>query len=508
MSVQEEEEANTTMEVEPTAVVEPGVVTEDAEVMDAEEEEDTQELEQLLEEALNAKNSGEVAQSINVLLKLLNGYPQATGIRGMQLKERAIYELTRSFLATQQYDSIVKFVTVSSSSSSPTDETSFMLSFTKAKTAKVTRQVLEIIVSSVTALNVQEKMIRNILAWTVTEKRHFLKQRVERILATVLYEQSKYNESLDIVNALLLELKKLDDKQLLVEAHLLESQIYFALQNITKAKSSLTACRTAANVIYVPPLLQADIDQMSGTIYTADGDYNTAYSYFLEAFEQLDQLHGSTDGSTTNTTAKQVLRYMILCRILDALRKALSTNSEDKKKNKQPGASNTIDLSSMISAKQMLKYSGPRDMEGMIAIGTAATKRDVHEFQKVMDLYKDELLSDVVIQHHLLQLHEQLLESNLLRILEPYSCVELTHIASLMKMPLEDIEKKLSQMILDHKLSGIINQGDGQLILYETDTNVHDGAAVMEKGLTIIQNMDSVVTSLFTKSQALRTMML
>ncbi|RYG64432.1 hypothetical protein EON64_13995 [archaeon] len=84
------------------------------------------------------------------------------------------------------------------------------------------------------------------------------------------------------MNSLLPELKKLDDKQMLTEVHLTEARIYHALENLPKAKASLTASRTAANAIYVIPLLQAEIDEMSGVLLCEEGDYNTAYSYFLE----------------------------------------------------------------------------------------------------------------------------------------------------------------------------------------------------------------------------------
>ena len=65
------------------------------------------------------------------------------------------------------------------------------------------------------------------------------------------------------------------------------------------------------------------------------------------------------------------------------------------------------------------------------------------------------------------------------------------------------VEKKLSQMILDGKLNGILDQGKGQLIVYEES----EKDLAMEKGLEVISNMDNVVTSLFTRSRALRTTM-
>jgi len=61
------------------------------------------------------------------------------------------------------------------------------------------------------------------------------------------------------------------------------------------------------------------------------------------------------------------------------------------------------------------------------------------------------------------------------------------------------VEKKLSQMILDKKLHGILDQGSSNIVIFDeqtTDTQYQDA-------LTIIQNMSKVVDTLFSKTKKL-----
>ena len=65
----------------------------------------------------------------------------------------------------------------------------------------------------------------------------------------------------------------------------------------------------------------------------------------------------------------------------------------------------------------------------------------------------------------------QMLESNLLKIITPYSCVELAHVATCINLPEVKVVHKLEQMILDHTLNGILDQGKGQLVIYDPGDN-------------------------------------
>ena len=94
-----------------------------------------------------------------------------------------------------------------------------------------------------------------IIAWCEKESRSFLKMRIENKLAELYFKLEKYNDSLEILKRLLYELKKKEDKLLLVEAQLIESKVFHALENLPKAKAALTSVKTTANAIYVVPLL-------------------------------------------------------------------------------------------------------------------------------------------------------------------------------------------------------------------------------------------------------------
>lgn len=150
------------------------------------------------------------------------------------------------------------------------------------------------------------------------------------VLITYLRRQLKtlqYKAALALIDTLLTELKRLDDKMILTEVHLLESRVYRGIGNLAKSKvphplgccphiihinlrsqAALTSARTTANSIYCPTQLQASLDLQSGVLHAEDKDYTTAYSYFFETFENLS--------SQDDPGALTALKYMLLCKVM------------------------------------------------------------------------------------------------------------------------------------------------------------------------------------------------
>jgi 26S proteasome regulatory subunit N6 len=123
---------------------------------------------------------------------------------------------------------------------------------------------------------VQIEVTRECIEWAISEKRTFMRLNLQTRLVSLYLESKKYHEALQLSASLLRELRRLDDKMVLVEVQLLESRVYYALRNIPKARASLTSARTAANGIYCPPILQAGLDMQSGILLAEDKDYKTA----------------------------------------------------------------------------------------------------------------------------------------------------------------------------------------------------------------------------------------
>ena len=108
------------------------------------------------------------------------------------------------------------------------------------------RQLLDLISEIPNTLDLQTTVIKSCIEWAITERRSFLRQNLQARLVAIYMQKQAYYDGLTLINSLLGELKRLDDKLMLVEVQLLESRVYHALGNQSKARAALTAARTSA----------------------------------------------------------------------------------------------------------------------------------------------------------------------------------------------------------------------------------------------------------------------
>ncbi|EJD53337.1 proteasome regulatory particle subunit [Auricularia subglabra TFB-10046 SS5] len=347
---------------------------------------------------------------------------------------------------------------------------SFMSSTAKAKTARLIRSLLDLFSGIPGSEQIQTDVILENIEWAKKEKRIFLKQSLETRLVALYLDSNSFKPALALVDSLLAELKRLDDKLILTEVHLLESRIYRGLGNMPKAKAALTSSRTAGNAIYCPPHLQAQLDLQSGVLHAEDKDYKTAYSYFFETFENMS--------SHDDPQALNSLKYMLLCKIMLNLPE---------------------DVTSLLSIKLALRYAQLREVESMRAVARAHQNRNLAEFEKALRDYRDELSSDPTIRSHLAALYDTLLEQNLLRIVEPYSVVEVAFVAQSVRQDRQRVEAKLSQMILDKVFHGVLDQGRGCLLVFDEP----DQDVAYESAIQMLEQVGKVVDSLYAKATKL-----
>merc|ERR1711953_993718 len=349
----------------------------------------------------------------------------------------------------------------------------FLRFMSKAKAAKLVRGLVDMFLEmerSDPRGDREVQLCKECIEWAKEERRTFLRQSLESRLVGLYFETERYQEAIALGSILLKELKKLDDKNLLVEVQLLESKTYNALGNLPKARAALTSARTTANSIYVPPKVQAQLDLQSGILHASEErDFKTAFSYFYEAFEQYD--------SVEDKNALIALKYMLMAKIM------LNTPEE---------------VQHIVSGKLALKYQGS-EIEAMKLVAQASKNRSLADFQITVDKYTRELKEDKIVERHLDSLYQTMLEQNLCRIIEPYSRVQVKYVSEKINLPEAEVEKKLSLMILDQKFQGILDQETRVLIVFEKK----ERDTAYDDVIDTISAMSKVVDRLYQAAQKL-----
>ncbi|CAB3403412.1 unnamed protein product [Caenorhabditis bovis] len=308
----------------------------------------------------------------------------------------------------------------------------------KARASKLIRELVECSLSIEQAKDEKIALLKHCIDWATENHREFLRRNLKARLARLYNDVREYTEALKLAHELGIELKKMEDRELLIELSLEESKSAFYLNNFTKAKCALVTAKTNANAAFVTPSLQASIDLQSGILYSADEkDFKTSFSYFYEAFEGYN-------GVNDKANAIRAVKYMILAKIM--------LNESDQ-------------IPALLATKEMASMKG-REIDAIRAMSDAFRIRCLKSFQEALRNYKSELVEDKVVAVHSHNLEKRMVEKEISRVIEPYSEIGLPYIARVIGMPVHIVEKAVARMILDKKLSGCIDQHVETVIIH------------------------------------------
>ncbi|KAE9553905.1 hypothetical protein FO519_002894 [Halicephalobus sp. NKZ332] len=415
----------------------------------------------LMEQVSSSHLSSEA--NIAGLMKYVHS-PLSDNEADIKKREESLLELGKILADTNQPEQLRAVIQ---------DARPFFISIGTAKAVKIIRNLVELCLRIPGGDgDVKVNLCNECIQWAEGQNRVYLRQILQARLIRLYNDLGRYAQATALAGELIRELKRLDDKDLIVEVQLENSKACYNLSSHSKARAALVSARTTANSMYIPPRMQAALDMQSGILHAGDDrDFKTAFSYFFESFEGFDSVSDQEE-------ALRSLKYMLLCQIM---------------------LGNYDEVKGLLMHKTAMKYTST-ELDAMVSISEAAKKRSMADFNAAFGRYRDELQCDSVIRKHFNSLSATMLEKDLCRLVEPYSQVQISHIAKVIGMEIEKVERKLSQMILDKKFSGCLHQGDGLLVVFEVPGPDH----TYELGVDTIHAMSEVLDALYARARAIR----
>ncbi|CDU85250.1 hypothetical protein YYC_02880 [Plasmodium yoelii 17X] len=551
---------------------------------------------------------------------------KVTNEKVMQINDKLIYLLCDYYINKKDIDNLINFTT--------SNENYFSV-LPQAKTAKLIRNIVEKISKKIRNISTLYLIFKKYMNWAYEKKRNFLRCRIEVKIIILFILKQKYKTALSLIERLLKEVKKVDDKALLLELYIVETKIYMLLKNSTKMKASLTFAKNIANTINTAIYINSEIDLLSGILYIYEKDYRSAYIYLYECYETLytyiynsqnntldflskkhndfysviihNIINTSTISSQNRTKSiSQISPFLlsfytfyeyydssnsllnvdemnllsnnvnliysdIICKISSSyqeldeekiycitnpielnyeLIKNLTIdnygnlleltssnvgNIRENNDNKNPififpennningnfglnlnienlklivplkymllckilEENNRKDINTILCENNKLNYIPNKEIQILLDISKCYENRTLDIFENVIKYNIFLINIDKVIYNYLKELYELLLEKNILKIIEAYSCIDLNYIGQKLNLDINKIISKLSEMILDKKLNGTLDQNAGILILYDDmpDTKMYQNV------LEIINNLTESVDILYQKAQ-------
>lgn len=231
----------------------------------------------------------------------------------------------------------------------------------------------------------------------------------------------------------------------LLEIYALEIQMYTQQKNNKKQKALYEQSLHVKSAI-PHPLIMGIIRECGGKMHLREGQFELAHTDFFEAFKNYDE-----SGSSRRTVC---LKYLVLANML-------------MKSDINP-----------FDSQEAKPYKGVPEIVAMTNLVVAYQNNDITEFERILKSNRQTIMEDPFIREHIEELLRNIRTQVLIKLIRPYTLIHLSYIGKALNIDTSEVEALVVQCLLDHSISGKIDQVAGVLTLRSLDQGAGRYAAL------------------------------
>jgi COP9 signalosome complex subunit 2 len=247
----------------------------------------------------------------------------------------------------------------------------------------------------------------------------------------------------------------------MLEIYALEIAMYGATKEKTKMKETYAKTQALSSAVQDPRIM-GGIHESGGKMLLEESKWQEAYDEFFAAFRHMQEAGDSR--------ARQNLKYVVLANML-----ALS--------NINP-----------FDSREAKVYQNDEEIKAMLGLRTAFEQFDIRTFQQLLSDPKSGIVNDPLINRYVSALLQNIRGEVLVRLIAPYKKIRLDFLGRELLVDAAQVENLVSQLILDGKLAGRVDQLTGVLDLSGSSTST--SSKNYETLLALTQQLESVTNDL------------
>ncbi|KAG5438892.1 hypothetical protein PCANB_002222 [Pneumocystis canis] len=209
------------------------------------------------------------------------------------------------------------------------------------------------------------------------------------------------------------------------EIYSLQIQMYFEVKNNKRVKELYHQMLKIKSLI-IHPYIMGIIKESSGKIHMEEKLWEEAQIDFFESFKNYNE--------ADSPYRIRVLKYLILANMLNG------TN---------------INLSDF---QEINPYKDDPQFLAMINLMNVYHQGDIQKIEFILKEHYDEIMADIFIQSYVDDILRNIRTQALLRLLSSYTKINIPFIEEKLKIPSNDLEMLLINLILDQRIQGKIDQ--------------------------------------------------